>query len=167
MIHHQTQIRSSIAKQFMLHHILLTNLTIHSMKSWCRFEMILYLIYIKMMRSQRPLKLSKDQELDTHLYSNRSESSSNCLVLLTQFLLSVGNLFVSTTLITLIIVHITLIFTFSYLSYVNLNIYAGLHCKNISESIQYVLRICNWWDIRAIYGQYFKILDVNIVHRWL
>ena len=30
----------------------------------------------------------------------------------------------------------------------------------------YVLRTSYWWDIRAIYRQYFEILDVNIVNRW-
>ena len=39
-------------------------------------------------------------------------------------------------------------------SQVQVNIYAGLLCKNISESILYVLRISYWWDIRAIYRQY-------------
>ena len=105
-----------------------------------------------MMRSQRPLKLSKDQKHDTHLCSDRSESSFKSLVLLTLLLPSGENIFVLTTLITLIIVHITSIFIFPYVSYFNkLNIYAALLYKNISESILYVLRISYWWDIRAIY----------------
>ena len=66
----------------------------------------------------------------------------------------------STTLTTLIIVHITSIFIFPYLFHVKLNVYAGLLCKNISESKLYVLRTSYWWDIRAIYIQYFKIFDV-------
>ena len=111
--------------------------------------------------------MSKDQKHDTHLCSDRSESSFKSLVLLTHLLPSGENIFVLTTLITLIIVHITSIFIFSYVSYFKLNIYAGLQYKNISESILNVLRISYWWDIRAIYGQYFKILDVNIVYRWL
>ena len=72
----------------------------------------------------------------------------------------------STKLTTLIIVHITSIFIFPYLCHVKLNMYARLLCKNISELRLYVLRTSYWWDIRAIYRQYFEILDVNIVNRW-
>ena len=126
--------------------------------------MILYLNFYSIMRSQRPLKLSKDQKHDTHLCSDRSESSFLCLVHLTYCILSVDNLFVSTTLITLILVHITAIFIFPNLSHVKLNIYAGLLCINISESILCVLSISYWWNIRAIYWQYFEIAFVN---RWL
>ena len=118
-------------------------------------------------RSQGSFKLLKDLKLDTHLCSDRSESSFKHQVLQTYRLLSVNNLFVSTTLITLIKVHIASIFIFSYICHVKLNIYAGLWCKNISEVIVYVLRISYWWDIRAIYRQNFKILYVIIVYRWL
>ena len=114
-----------------------------------------------------PLKLLKDQKRDTHLCSNRSESCLKCMVLQTSLFFSVDNLFVSTTLTTLIIVHITSIFIFPYLFHVKLNVYAGLLCKNISESKLYVLRTSYWWDIRAIYIHYFEIFDVNIVNRWL
>ena len=69
--------------------------------------------------------------------------------------------------LTLIIVHITSIFIFPYVSYFKLNIYAGLQYKNISESILNVLRISYWWDIRAIYGQFLHLKFRNIVHRWL
>ena len=86
--------------------------------------------------------------------SVRSESNLKYLVLLAMVIFSVDNLYVSTTLITLSKKHITSIFIFPYQSHVKLNIYAGLLCKNISESILYVLRISYWWDIRAIYGQY-------------
>ena len=112
------------------------------------------------------LKMLKDQEHDTHLYSGRSESCLIYLVLQTCLFFSVDNVFVSTTLTTLIIVHITSIFIFPYLCHVKLNIYARLLCKNISELKLYVLRTSYWWDIRAIYRQYFEILDVNIVNRW-
>ena len=97
------------------------------------------------------LKMLKDQEHDTHLYSGRSESCLKCLVLQTYLLLSVDNLFKSTALTTLIIVHIISIFIFPHLSHVKLNMYAGLLCKNILESILYVLRTNYWWDIRTIY----------------
>ena len=130
---------------------------------WVKFVLLLYLNNIFMMRSQRPYRMSKDQKHDTHLCSNRSESSFKCLVLETNLIFSVDNIIVSTTLIALIIVHITLIFISPYLSHVKLNSYTGLQCKNISELILFVSRISYWWDIRAIYGQYFKILDVNIV----
>ena len=63
-----------------------------------------------MMRSQRPLKLSKDQKHDTHPCTDRSESSFKYLVLLTLCLFSVDNMIVPTTLIALTIVHITSIF---------------------------------------------------------
>ena len=129
--------------------------------------MIFHVLHISIMRSQRPSRLSKDHKHDTHLCSSRSESSFLCLVLLTYFELFVDNTFVSTTLITLIIVHFTLMSIFSHLSHFKLNIYAGLLCKNISESFLNVLRISNWLDIRAIYRQYFETLDVNIVCRWL
>ena len=134
---------------------------------WVKFVLLLYLNNIFMMRSQRPYRMSKDQKHDTHLCSNRSESSFKCLVLETNLIFSVDNIIVSTTLIAFIIVHITLIFISPYLSHVKLNSYTGLRCKNISELILFVSRISYWCDIRAIYGQYFKILDVNIVYRWL
>ena len=118
-------------------------------------------------RSQGSFKLLKDQKLDTHLCSDRSESSSKSLVLLTYLLPSGENIFVLTTLITLIIVHITSIFIFPYVSYFKLNIYAALLYKNISESILYVLRISYWWDIRAIYRQYLHLKFCNFVYRWL
>ena len=111
--------------------------------------------------------MSKDQKHDTHLCSDRSESSSKSMVLLTYLLPSGENIFVLTTLITLIIVHITSIFIFPYVSYFKLNIYAALLYKNISESILYVLRISYWWDIRAIYRQYLHIKFRNFVYRWL
>ena len=110
-----------------------------------------------LIRSQRSFKLLKDQKLDTHLCSDRSESSFKHQVLQTPFLLSVNKLFVSTTLITLIKVHLASLFIFSYLCHVKMIIYAGLRCMNISELILYVLRISYWWDIRAIYRQNFKI----------
>ena len=97
------------------------------------------------------LKMLKDQEHDTHLCSGRSESCLKCLVLQTYLLLSVDNLFKSTALTTLIIVHIISIFIFPHLSHVKLNMYAGLLCKNILESILYVLRTNYWCDIRTIY----------------
>ena len=111
--------------------------------------------------------MSKDQKHDTHLCSDRSESSFKSLVLLTHLLPSGENIFVLTTLITLIIVHITSIFIFPYVSYFKLNIYAVLLYKNISESILYVLRISYWWDIRAIYRQYLHLKFWNFVYRWL
>ena len=83
------------------------------------------------------------------------------LVLVTQWKLSVDNLFVLTTLITLIIVHFTSIFILPIFTHVKLKIYARLLCMNNSELILYVLWISYWWDIRAIYRQYFEILDVN------
>ena len=38
---------------------------------------------------------------------------------------------------------------------------AFLAHPNIAESILYVLWFSYWWEIRAICGQYFEILDVN------
>ena len=107
----------------------------------------------------------KDQRHDAHLVKKWIKPViSGPLDIVT---ISVDNLFVLTTLITLIKVHITSISICPYLCYFKLNIYSGLLCTNISESILYVLRISYWWYIRAIYRQYFKILDVNIVYRWL
>ena len=111
--------------------------------------------------------MSKDQKHDTHLCSVRSESSSKSLVLLTYKLLSVENIFVLTALITLIIVHITSISIFPYVSYFEFNIYAALLYKNISEPILYFLRISYLWDFRAIYRQYLHIKFQNFVYRWL
>ena len=115
----------------------------------------------------RPLKVLKDQKHDTHLCSGRSESCLMYLVLKTYSILSVDNIFVSTALTTLIIVHIISIFIFPHLSHVKLNMYAGLLCKNILESILYVLRTNYWWDIRTIYWQYLHPKFRNIVYRWL
>ena len=70
---------------------------------------------------------------------------------LTYFTISVDNILVLTTLITLIMVHITSMFISPHVSLVKLNIYARLICRNISESFLNVLRISYWWDIRAIY----------------
>ena len=106
----------------------------------------------------------KDQRHDAHLVKKWIKPViSGPLDIVT---ISVDNLFVLTTLITLIKVHITSISICPYLCYFKLNIYSGLLCTNISESILYVLRISYWWYIRAIYRQYFEILDVNIVYRW-
>ena len=86
---------------------------------------------------------------------------------MTHVIISVDIIFVSTTLITLIIVHITSIFIFPHPSHVELNIHARLLCKNISESIMYVLSISYCWNIRAIYWQYWHLKFRNIVNRWL
>ena len=103
------------------------------------------------MRSKRPLKLLKDQKHDAHLCYDRSESCLEYLVLLTNIIICVDSIFISTTLTTLIITHITAIYIFSHLSDVKMNLYAGLLCKNISESFLNLLRISYWWDIKAIY----------------
>ena len=111
--------------------------------------------------------MPKDQKLDAHLCSDRSESSLYSLVPLTHVIVSVDIISVSTILITLIIMHIRAIFILLHLSHVNLHIYAGLLCENISSSFLNLLSISYCWNIRAIYWQYFEILNVNIVNRWL
>ena len=93
------------------------------------------------MRSKRPLKLLKDQKHNAHLCYDRSELCLKYLVLITIIIISVDNTFISTTLTTLIIIHIIAIFIFSHLSDVKLILYAGLPCKTISESFLNLLRI--------------------------
>ena len=99
--------------------------------------------------------------------SDRSESNFKFLVHLTNCLFSLDHIFVSKILITLSIVHIPSIFISLHQSHVKLNIFCVLLCKNVPEFILCVLWISYWWDIRAIYWQYFEILNVNIVNRWL
>ena len=93
--------------------------------------------------------------------SDRSESNFEFLVHLTNCLFSVDNIFVSKILITLSIVHIPSIFISLHQSHVELNIFDVLLWKNVPEFILCVLWISYWWDIRAIYWQYFEILKVN------
>ena len=93
--------------------------------------------------------------------SDRSESNFKFLVHLTNCLFSVDHIFVSNILITLSIVHIPSIFISLHQTHDKLNIFCVLLCKNVPEFILCVLWISYWWDIRAIYWQYFEILKVN------
>ena len=90
----------------------------------------LYFNSFSIMRSYRPWKVSKDQKLDAHLCSDRSESSLLVnLVLLTHVIISLDIIFVLTTLITLSKIHITQIFVSPYLSHGKLSIHALLIYK--------------------------------------
>ena len=93
--------------------------------------------------------------------SDRSESNFKFLVHLTNCHFSLDHIFVSKILITLRKVHIPSIFISLHQRHVKLNIFVVLLCKNVQESILCVLWINYWWDIRAIYWQYFEILKVN------
>ena len=116
-------------------------------------------IFFKWLGHRDPEKCQRTRSL-MHT-SDRSESNFKFLVLLTNCLFSVDNIFVSKILITLSIVHIPSIFISLHQSHVKLNIFGVLLCKNVPEFILCVLWISYWWDIRAIYWQYFEILKVN------
>ena len=137
------------------------------MQVWFSATFNFYLFLFSWLGHKDPKKCQRTRSM-IHT-SVRSESNLKYLVLLAMVIFSVDNLYVSTTLITLSKKHITSIFIFPYQSHVKLNIYAGLLCKNISESILCVLLFSYWWEIRAIYRQCFEMFwlqSVSTIWYW-